>query len=676
MFRGQLLAAWGLALLSCGSAIAVPRSGTDECSLTTAGAVIVTPSCIDSEYATAIIDYESELTVPTSIHLISGYFVNTTTRFNVYLPPKSVWGGRFFQHSYPLNTQNATDDDIGFAAEAGAYVVQVLGQTGYHHEAASAKQSRLIAANYYGVSADSIKGYMFGGSGGSFQVVGAAESTEGVWQGFVPYVLAFPRSIPDANSAIALGGLVLQDVTPSLSDAVLPGGSGDPYAGLSPMQAAVLHETSSNGIPLFAWDALNYTQASQLLRGFWTVIRNFDATYSDDFWSKPGYLGTENSDLGNYLRDHRRIDSVAIAKVDSNTTGYVTSLRVPSLNRQKGLIEQTIVAGDTADWVIVNNKDQVVANLTGVLHYNNFTFVPSNAILASVISGGSKLRYDNSYYIAAHAYHRYQVPDAAEGYYVYDQYRFPNGTDMYPRRPVTIGPIMSSATTGGALFSGSIRAGAKMIFVSNLLDVNAYPWNVDWYLQRMRSSGIDLGAQARVYSQQHADHFDGRIGSFAARRVVRYDPYLWQALTDVANWVENGTEPPQSSQYTVDNAQIAVPNDPATRGGIQPVVTLTANSLKRVQVAAGQLVTFSAVAAVVPGTGSLVRLEWDFEGTGVYTTSDMTVAAQSLNVSSSHTYNSKGTYYAAVRVASNRDAKLNEEYVLNYNLDRVRVVVK
>ena len=46
--------------------------------------------------------------------------------------------------------------------------------------------------NYYG-SDRPIFGYLYGPSGGSFQTVGAAENTDGVWQGFVPMVQAVPQ---------------------------------------------------------------------------------------------------------------------------------------------------------------------------------------------------------------------------------------------------------------------------------------------------------------------------------------------------------------------------------------------------------------------------------------------------------------------------------------------------
>ncbi|WWD01009.1 hypothetical protein V866_007947 [Kwoniella sp. B9012] len=630
-----------------------------ECATTATNAVIVTPNCTDS--------------IPH--HLVSGYFVNTTTRFNVYLPPKESWQGRFYQHMYPSQTQNATDDYLGFGAEAGGYTVQVSGQIGYRHEAAAAKYSRQIAAEYYGVDAESINGYAYGGSGGSYQTIGALENTQDVWQGFVPYIMAFPKSIPDEVSEIAFGALFLQDATGSISDAVLPGGSGQPYAGLSELQASVLGETSFNGIPIGAWDVLNYTMASQLLRGFWPVIQGIDPTFGDDFWNKPSYLGTENSERGDFLRAHRFVGSVNIGQISTNSsTDNVSSVSIPSLNVD-GLVNRTILAGDTAVFSIVDRDNTTVANVTGTLDHDAKVFTLTTGVSSESLSSGLKLHYDNSFYLAAHAYARSQVPAQSEGYYTFDQYRSENGSALYPQRALEMGPLFAQSPSGGATYTGQISV--KTIMVQNLLDVDAFPWNADWYRQRVRQAlNADPETQTRIWYQQNADHFDIADLSLSNRtRVIFYDPYLWQALKDVANWHEQGIEPPRSSQYTNDNAQISVPYDVNQRGGIQPAVKLDVDGEQRVAVSAGEAVTFQGEAKAVPYTGKIVQIAWDYEETGNYTIVPLASAEECLSFTGWHTYSKSGEYYAAIRVATNRDGNLNENYLLHYNLARVRVVV-
>jgi hypothetical protein len=67
----------------------------------------------------------------------------------------------------------------------------------------------------------------------------------------------------------------------------------------------MLHEVTSLGVPLKAWQDPDYVlglSAPDGLLGFGAVIRQIDPTYVIDFWSKPGYLGTEQSALGDLVR--------------------------------------------------------------------------------------------------------------------------------------------------------------------------------------------------------------------------------------------------------------------------------------------------------------------------------------------------------------------------------------
>jgi hypothetical protein len=99
-------------------------------------------------------------------------------------------------------------------------------------------------------------------------------------------------------------------------------------------------------------------------------------------------------------------------------------------------------------------------------------------------------------------------------------------------------------------------------------------------------------------------------------RVVSYAGVLQQALRELANWVEKGVSPPQSTDYHVLDGQVVVPPTAAARRGIQPVVTLTANGGPRAEVGAGEPVQFTATVEVPPQTGTIVSAEWDFEGDG------------------------------------------------------------
>jgi hypothetical protein len=265
----------------------------------------VTADCVDPLYAHPVIDSEQDLATPVTHHRVSGHFEGTAVKFTIDLPSAAQWQGRFFQYTYPLSDENALNRAIAFGAASGGYTVQASGTGGYRHDAAAAKFAKTVAADYYESGSRRIYGYIYGPSGGSFQTVGAIENTTGVWDGAVPVVLGVPTSIPTNFFVRAQARMVLRDVADHIADAVRPGGSGNPYAGLTAVQAAMLHEVTSLGVPLKAWQDPDYVlglSAPDGLLGFGAVIRQIDPTYVTDFWTKPGYLGTEQSALGDIVR--------------------------------------------------------------------------------------------------------------------------------------------------------------------------------------------------------------------------------------------------------------------------------------------------------------------------------------------------------------------------------------
>jgi PKD domain len=406
-----------------------------------------------------------------------------------------------------------------------------------------------------------------------------------VWDGAVPYIPGAPTSIPNNFFVRAFARFVLAGKAAQIADAVSPGGSGNPYAGLDEVERAVLLEVTRMGVPLRAWEDYAYVlglNAPDGLLGFGGVIQAIDPTYADDFWSKPGYLGTEQSALGERFR--------------------------------------------------------------------------------------AALTSDNRWSLALLAYHRYQVPKRA-GFYPWDQFRGPDGQPLYPQRFLEIGPLISRSVTGGGTFSGRITA--KVIVVANLLDADAYPWQADWYSARVREAlGERYNDTFRLWYNDNADHIGPRT-----QRLVQYNGILQQALRDVSAWAERGVAPPESTRYTVADSQISVPDKAPHRRGIQPVVDLTVNGATRIDIAAGETVTFKARIQVPPKAGEIVRTEWDFLGTGAFTERPFGPTRRTVEVKVTFTYTTPGTYYPALRVTAQREGDTTTPFALVQNLGRVRVVV-
>ncbi|WP_364142643.1 hypothetical protein [Paenibacillus sp. LPE1-1-1.1] len=312
---------------------------------------LVTADSVDPLYNKPVIDKETDLITPVQHHKVSGHFEGTDKKFTFYLPLKSQFEGRFFQLVYPLQDENATDVNVSFGADSGAYTVQTNGGGGYRVDVAAAKFSKTVAAKYYGWSGR-IYGYIYGGSGGSFQTIGAIEGSEGVWDGAVPFITGVPTSIPNNFFIRAFARFVLEKKAQQIGDAVSPGGSGNPYAGLNDMEKAVLLEVTKLGVPLRAWEDYAYLlglKDAEGLLGFLTVLRGMDSTYVDDFWNKPGYLGTEQSALGELFRTSKVDHTSTVTKVTRNAQNLTTSLtldQAPVVSTPMYWLDYTLFAAD------------------------------------------------------------------------------------------------------------------------------------------------------------------------------------------------------------------------------------------------------------------------------------------------------------------------------------------
>lgn len=658
-------------VLVASSTSATATEPATECAPSEAGGPFwITADCVDPLYNRPVIDSEQDVNTPVPHRKVSGHFEGTKYKFNFYYPPQNRWQGRFFHKVYPLalfQDETATDETIAFGVDSGAYTVQTNGDGGYRVDAAAAKFAKTVAARYYGDPDRRIHGYIYGGSGGSFQTIGAIENSVGVWDGAVPFIPGVPTSIPNNFFVRAFARLVLKDSAPQIANAVRPGGSGDPFAGLNSTERDVLREVTKMGVPLRAWDDYSYLlglQTTDGLLGFGSVIRGTDPTYVDDFWSKPGYLGAEQSPLGGLVRAAKVDHMAVITQVNRDATGKPVSLVLDSA-------PSSIEAG--SDFTLYDGSTKI-GSLSGSLDAKVFTIGSGNpANVLDAVAVGKRLRIDNRWAVALTSYHRHQVPKRP-GYSAWDQFRAPDGTPIHPQRPVEIGPMITSGVTGGGRYTGQITG--KVIVVANLLDVDAYPWHADWYAQRVKEAlGNRFADTFRVWYNDNADHGEGAVSGHRATRIVAYTGILQQAVRDVSAWVEHGIAPPGSTQYDAVNGQIGVPARAVERRGIQPVVDLTVNGRDRIDVLAGHPVTFRARIQVPPATGKVVATEWDFFGTGTFTPMRLGVPKPTVEVRTSFTYTKPGTYFPALRVASQREGHPTTAFGRAQNLGRIRVVV-
>jgi hypothetical protein len=161
-------------------------------------------------------------------------------------------------------------------------------------------------------------------------------------------------------------------------------------------------------------------------------------------------------------------------------------------------------------------------------------------------------------------------------------------------------------------------------------------------------------------------------------RLIDWKGTIEQCLHDLVAWVENGVKPVGSHGVTIEpGGPLVFPTTAAGRGGIQPVVTASANGGARAEVAAGDRVLLSVTAEVPAGTGTIIGIDWDFDGKGAfpYSAPDVDGTQSAWTGSVEHTFAEPGPYFPAVKVTSHRDGDVTATGRRIENIARVRVVV-
>ncbi|KZL69073.1 pkd domain containing protein [Colletotrichum incanum] len=574
-----------------------------------------------------------------------------------------TWECRFFHFAYPTQSENATIESIGFGLDSNAYTVQVTGTNGYRAESTAAKFSRVVAAQYYQTSDDTrIYGYVYGGSGGSNQVIGGIENTIRIWDGAVAMVQATPVSAPNGPSIRAMAGLVLRNKSAEIQDALRPGGSGNPLSipTLTQVERSMLLEVTKLGVPIGTWEHFNET---------------LDSTYADDFWSKPGYLGTEQSPLGDILRGALVEFNTTVQSVDLDASGKVINLLLDTSPASVADIYGYDVA-------VIGSNGTNLGVLSGtfyasskVMAFNDSTAASNDPSLQTQLSKGIRLHVDNIWSLAVHAYYRHQVPQRA-GFYGFDQFRTTNGT-LYPQRPIDTSQILASTVSGGG-HTGAI--GCKLIVIQNLMDSDAFPWHADWYRSQVKQQlGDRFDDNYRLWYNGNAEHYYEERPLDRLAIIVPYNGIYQQSLRDISAWVEDGVPAPDTTSYTIstDDNSVQLPSTAAERRGVQPVIELSVDGSRKITVKLGQAVTFRATIEAPPGTGEVVDVEWDLFSTGKFSHPGPAITPnQTVHAEHTVTYNTIEDHVVVVRATSNRKGDPGAAYARVMNLARVNLLVE
>jgi len=671
----------------------------------------------DSVFSKPFIDIDEWRDKPVRHRYIHGGFENTDTRFSFYFPPKEQYEGRFFQYVTPFpDNENLSQgavgetDKIGFSVASGAYFVETNGGgktdfttptkrpeltiSAYRANAASAQFSRKVALEILGGSRPF--GYLFGGSGGAYRTVGGVENTEGVWDGAVPYVLGSPMAIPNCFTVRMHAMRILNGKFQQIVDALEPGGSGNMYAGLNEEEKEAMLEVTRMGFPPQSWYAWRTMGIHGFLVLYGGVVMADRSYFTADFWNKPGYLGYNppKSLLDARIQKVSKIKA-SIGYEDAVKFGLSEPLSAEDRGSADNAWKNTgdkrekpeafqledvmpdvhFLGGDL--FIKTGEAEGSTLQITKV-EGDKVALAPTNPLdILAKIKPGDEVQVDNSNFLAVQTYHRHQAPN--KSYYVWDQFRKSDGISIYPQRPMLLGPMF---TMGAA---GSVPTGkfhGKMILLGSLWDREAFPWQCDWYRQRViENLGEKTDDNFRLWYTDHALHGDISSQLDDPTRAVSYLGVLQQALRDLSAWVEKGITPAASTNYRIKDGQVIVPETAADRAGIQPVVTVSINGRKRSEISEGETVTLTAIIDIPEGKGKLVSAAWDFDGTGIYKdVADLTGVRTKnggslIEITAKHVFNREGTFFPVLRVASQRTGDTKTPFARIQNLDRVRVVV-
>ncbi|GAA2971467.1 hypothetical protein JOD63_003445 [Microbacterium terrae] len=656
------------------------------------------------DFGAPFIDIDEWRQQPIAHRYVHGGFSDSDIRFSFYLPTAEHYEGRFFQYITPvpesentLQAREGEDDTILFALVSGAYLVETNGGGpvaadpfsgvdpaigAYRANAAAATFSRVVAEEMYDRGRPF--GYSFGGSGGAYRTVGGLENTVGVWDGAVPFVLGSPMAIPNCFTPRLHAMRILGDKLDDVVDAMDAGGSGDPYATLSAEQEAALREVSGMGFPLRSWYG-HRTMGMHALAVLYPGVRAMDASYFDDFWTVPGYLGADPTSsvhedrvvLATTIDMLLTVEDLVAAGVDvSSIPGASTG------NADDAWLGRDQAAIVGAKLAVVPTRDPGFAEL--VIGPDGATRIVLMQVLGDVVVfgpadpgqiaalfPGAPVTLDNSGFLAVQTYHRHQVPGPE--YSVWGQFRDVNGDPLYPQRPFLVGPLFT-AGAAGTVPTGKFEG--RVILVESLMDREAYPWQADWYRARVEEHlGADrLDGRFRLWLTDRALHADTDVRDHPDQS-ISYGGMLHQALRDLAAWVEQDIEPPASTAYRLDSGQMLTPASARERRGIQPTLTLSANGESRAEVEVGENVQLVA-AAETPGLGAFVRFEWDLDGDQVFDVVSDVLPDATATQTRSVSFDAPGTYFVTVRGFAKRDPQDPRPFARLYNLARARIVVR
>jgi hypothetical protein len=678
----------------------------------------------DDFFGAPSIDVDEARDAPVPHRYVHGGFDGTTTRFAFWFPPADRYVGRMYQ---PLEGANAGHEDV-FAGplgegigglemtfRLGGYMVESnmghIGDVmdpkagedptiyGWRAAAETGRFSKHVAEQVLGARPH--HSYVWGGSGGARRSPLCLAYAPDVWDAAMPFMgdamdgdygnFDRLRSVAQHFCAMFNVQRLLGDKIYDVIDATLPGGSGDPFAGLDTHEREELATLYRLGYP--RGDEFMIAQPMGqiwLWSSFAERLQREHPEYWEAFWTQPGHIGHDLPEaverdlidvktavarplLAKDLLEDPRFKGHEYAQLRGMAALFAgmhdmwdTPFAIELPEVPDGYVLGTgvrVLSGDAAGrqlYCISGVGNVLLCDGEGEASNLRFTGVKA----------GDEVHVDNRAFLAFCYFHRHHVLPFAE----YDCLRV-DGVPMYPQYELPVSsPFMGTLHTG--------RFDGKMLWIHHTHDASLWPSQGIGMKNNVTRERGPEGAHEhfRLRWTENAEHVPPGMAASPPNRknntwLVDYGPVLEQCLLDLAAWVEDGVDLTESA-FEYKDGKVTLPPTAAERGGIQPVVRVTANGSARTEVKAGEAVQLDVHTEVPAGAGSIIAVRWDFDGSGTYPFAhDVDGTASTLDLSTTHTFDEPGTYFATAMVESHRDGDVGAEHRRIPNLASARVVV-
>jgi hypothetical protein len=245
---------------------------------------------------------------------------------------------------------------------------------------------------------------------------------------------------------------------------------------------------------------------------------------------------------------------------------------------------------------------------------------------------------------------------------------------MYPQYPIPeSSPFMGTVHTG--------RFEGKMLWIHHTHDASLWPsQGVGMQRNVRRERGDRADEFFCLRWTENAEHVPPQMAASPPDRhnttwLIDYAPVIEQGLVDLTTWVEDGIRPAETS-FVYRDGKVTLPPRAAERGGIQPVVHVTADGAARVEVRAGEAVRLEVFAEVPAGAGAIIGVKWDVDGSGAYPfVQTFDGSSREIRVELVHAWERPGTYFVTALVESHREGDPAASARRIPNLAAARVVV-